>query len=107
MSGPTRNGSPRVELEHGAAEQDADVPLTAQNEPRGAEDLRVARQHAPASLHAHVVAEHDAALESEEQVLADSANGFEPAAVERRRELLDGRARVRRLDFELLADEHL
>jgi hypothetical protein len=42
-----------------------------------------------------------------EQVLADRAHRFEAPPVERRRELLHGRARVGRLDLELLADQHL
>ena len=83
------------------------MALATEHEPRRAENLGIARQDAPTSLHAHVIPEHEVALELEEQVLADGAHGFEPPAVEPRRQLLHGGARVRRLDLELVADEHL
>ena len=67
-----------VELEHGAVEHRADVLVAAQNEPRPAEDRRVAAQHEPASLHAQVAAQDEPALEAEEEVLADRLDVFEP-----------------------------
>ena len=107
MSGPRRRAIPLIELEDGAVEHRADVLVTAQNEPRPAEDRRVAAQHEPTSLHAQVAAQDEPALEAEEEVLADCLDVLEPKAVEARRELLHGRARMRRLDLELLSNEHL
>ena len=96
-----------VELEDGAVEHRADVFVAAQHEPGLSEDRRVAAEDAPASLHAQVAAQHEPAFEAEQEVLADRLDVLEPAAVEPRRELLHGGARMRRLDLELLADEHL
>ena len=90
-----------VELEHGAVEHRADVLVAAQDEPRPAEDRRVAAQHEPASLHAQVAAQDEPALEAEQEVLADRLDVLEPKAVQARRELLHGGARMRRLDLEL------
>ena len=67
-----------IELEHGAVEHRADVLVAAQNEPRPAEDRRVAAQHEPTSLHAQVAAQDEPALEAEEEVLADCLDVFEP-----------------------------
>ena len=54
-----------------------------------------------------MAADHEAALEVEQQVLTDRLDALEPAAVEPRGELLHGCPRMRRLDLELLPDQHL
>jgi hypothetical protein len=54
-----------------------------------------------------MAAQDDAAFETQEQVLAGRLDRLEPSAVEPRRKLLDRRARMRGLDLEPLADEHL
>ena len=61
----------------------------------------------PPSLHPQVAAQRDAALEAEEEVLADRVDGLEALSVETLGDVLHGRARVRRLDGDLLPDEHL
>jgi len=96
-----------IELEDCAVEHRTDVLVTAQNEPRPAEDRVVAAQHEPTSLHAQMAAQDEPSLEAEEKVLADCLDVLEPEAVEARRELLHRGARMRRLDFELLSDEYL
>jgi hypothetical protein len=50
---------------------------------------------------------HEAALEVEQQILADGLDPLEQAAVEPLRESFDLGLRVRRLDFYPLSDEHL
>src|SRR5438045_4448485 len=52
-------------------------------------------------------AQDDAAFETQEQVLAGRLDGLEPPAVEPWRKLLDCCARMRGLDLDPLADEHL
>jgi len=104
---PDPAGDPTVELEHRSTREDTDVLLAAKHEPRHPEDLCVARQHAPASFHPHVTAQDDPAFEPKQQVLANRVDRLEPPAVEQRRELLHGRARMRCLDLELVADERL
>jgi hypothetical protein len=96
-----------IELENGAVEHRTDVLVTTQNEPWPAEDRCVAPQHEPTSLHAQVASENEPALETEEEVLADRLDVFEPQAVEAWSKLLHGRAWMRCLDLELLSDEHL
>jgi len=54
-----------------------------------------------------MAAQDDAAFETEEQVLAGRLDGLEPPAFEPRRKLLDRCARMRGLDLDPLADEHL
>jgi hypothetical protein len=54
-----------------------------------------------------MAAEDDAVLEPEQEVLADSLDSEQPSAVEPLSDLLDRGARVRRLDFDPLADENL
>src|SRR5439155_19711904 len=71
------------------------------------EDLYASREHPPASLHPHVATQDHSAFEAEQEVLADCVDGLEPPPVQQRRELFHGRTRVWRLDFELVADEHL
>jgi hypothetical protein len=54
-----------------------------------------------------VAAKNDSLLEAEEQVLAGRLDPEEPAAVEPLGEALDRRARMGRLDLDLLAYQHL
>ena len=63
--------------------------------------------HLPAAAHAQVAAEHEPALEAQQQVLADRLDRLEPAPVEALGREHRGRARVRRLDRDALADERL
>jgi hypothetical protein len=98
---------PAIELEDRAVEHRADVLVSAKHEPRAAEDLRVAPEDAPSSFHAEVAAKDETAFEVEQEVLADGLDALESPTVEPRRELLHGGARMRRLDLDLLAHEHL
>jgi hypothetical protein len=100
------NGSLR-QLEHRPVDLDGLEPVAAQDEPRAAEDRRPPRAHEPTAPHAQVTAEHDAALEAEEQVLADGLDGFEQEAVDAVGHARDGAARMRRLGLEALSDERL
>src|SRR5919197_5915734 len=54
-----------------------------------------------------MAAKDEAAFEAEQEVLPDGLDALEAPPVEERLELLDGGARVRRLDLERLADEDL
>ena len=68
---------------------------------------RAAPLDAPTALHPQVAAQDEPALEAQQQVLADRLDRLEPAAVEPLGEALRRRARMRRLDLDPLADEHL
>jgi hypothetical protein len=96
-----------VELEDGTVEHRTDVLLAPEHEPRLPEDRRVAAEDAPASLHAQVAANDEAAFEVEQQVLPDRLDALESAPVQSRGQLLDGSPRMWRLDLELLPDQHL
>jgi hypothetical protein len=54
-----------------------------------------------------VRAQDDAALEAEHEILADGLDRLEPSSVELLGDTLGLGARVRRFDFEGLADQHL
>jgi hypothetical protein len=54
-----------------------------------------------------MAAQDEAAIETEEEVLPDSLHPVEPPAVEPLGQAFDRRARMRRLDLDALADEHL
>ena len=54
-----------------------------------------------------MAAKHEAALEVEQEVLADSFHRLEQQSVETLRKLLPGRARMRRLDLDALPGQHL
>src|SRR5437764_15062233 len=54
-----------------------------------------------------MAAEDGAALEAEQDVLADRLDALKPPSVQLRRKLLHRRARVGRLDLQLLSDQHL
>src|SRR5437588_3190150 len=96
-----------VELEDGAVPEHRLVLGTAEDEPRPAGAGRPARLDAPAAGHAQMAAQDMAALEAEEQVLARGLDGFEHEPVKPLSQPLGRGARVRRLDVDLLADEHL
>src|SRR5690242_1565682 len=96
-----------VELEDRPVPENAGMLLASQDEPRPAEERRVPSEHTPPPFHAQVTAQHEPALESQQQVLPDRLDALEPLAVQPRRELLHGGTRMRRLDLQLLADEDL
>src|SRR5205823_14003726 len=79
----------------------------AQHEPWPTGDVTATRSHTPASAHAQVRSQDDAAVESQQQVLAVRVDGFESPPVELRG--VDRRlsARMRGLDLDALADERL
>ena len=97
----------RVQLEHRPVPEHALRPRPAQHEPRPAHARLAARPHGPAPAHAQVRADDDAALEAQHEVLADGLDRVEAAPVDLLGDALGLRARVRRLDLEPLADEHL
>jgi signal transduction histidine kinase/HAMP domain-containing protein len=101
-----RAGAPN-ELEHRAVPEDRLVLGAAQHEPGAADPPRAARLDAPAAGHAQVAAEHEVALEAEEQVLPDRLDGFEAASVKSVGEQPSARPGMRRLHLELLSDEDL
>ena len=65
------------------------------------------RPHRPASAHAKVGTEHDAALEVQNEVLAERLDREQPAPVEPLGDALGLRPRVWGLHLEALADEDL
>ena len=83
------------------------VRRAAQHEPRPAAHVLPAPLHPPASLQPQVAAQHDAAVEREEEVLADGLHRLERAPVQALGDVLDGGARIRRDDLDPLADERL
>jgi hypothetical protein len=79
----------------------------SQHEPRLSHSLGSAPLDTPASLHAQVAAQNEAALEMKQEVLSHHLHLLEPSAVEPLGEPLHRRARMRRLDLDALADENL
>ena len=98
---------PPLELEHGPVPQHSLLLLAAQHEPGTPDPLRTAPLDAPASGHPEVAPHHDPTLEAQEQILALRVHRLEQAAVDVLRDPGRLRTRVRRLDLELLPDEHL
>jgi hypothetical protein len=96
-----------VQLEHEAVPEHALRPLAAEHEPRPAGAGGAPGPDRPATAQTQVGAEHEAALETEDEVLADRLHGLEPAAVELLRRDRRPRTRVRRLDLEPLPHEGL
>src|SRR5262249_56720224 len=70
-----------VELEDRSVPENPGVPGTTEDQPRRAEDGRVPFEHAPASAHPEMAAQDEAAVEVEEEVLADRLDAVEAAAV--------------------------
>ena len=79
----------------------------AEDEPRPAGSRGAARLDAPAAAHPQVAAQDVSAGEAEEEVLPDRLHRFEHGAVQPLGDPLRRRARMRRLDADRLADEHL
>ena len=96
-----------MELEHRPVDLHCLEPLAAQNEPGAAVDRRPARPHEPASTHLQVAAQDNAALEPQQQILADSLDALELEAVQSLRDPGDGRPRMRRLGLDALPDQRL
>lgn len=69
-----RDAGVAAELEHGPVPEDALVHIAAQDEPRQPDAARAARLDAPASVHPQVAVQHEPALESQQQVLADGVD---------------------------------
>ena len=71
---------PPLDLEHGAVPEHCLLLAAAQDEPRPADARRAARLDAPAAGHAQVAPHDDAALEAQQEVLADRLDALEHAA---------------------------
>ena len=102
-----RRFRPRVELEHRPVALDRLHLGAAQDEPRLPERLLAHGADDPAARHAQVAADDEAALEREEEVLADRLDAFEAQAVYRGGDPGEKRARMRRLGLDDVADERL
>jgi hypothetical protein len=83
------------------------VTSAAEHEPGQSGDLGAAGEDAPASGHAQMVAQDEAALEAEQEVLAERLDGLEHARVEALGDRERARTRVARLDLDPIAHEHL
>jgi hypothetical protein len=97
-----------LEPEHGAVPLRC-LPLApAQDEPRPPSTWHTgARLQAPAPVHAEMATEDDAALEAQEEVLADGVHGFEAASVDDPGDAGREASRVRALGLDTLSDENL
>ena len=95
------------QLEHRAVPEHGFALGAREHEPGLAVQLGTAVDDLPAAAHAQVAAEHEAALEAQQQVLADRFDPLEPAAVQPVGGEHRGSARVRRLDRQALTDQHL
>jgi DNA-binding transcriptional MerR regulator/methylmalonyl-CoA mutase cobalamin-binding subunit len=80
---------------------------SAQHEPRQAAPLDAAALDAPATVHPQMAAEHEPALEMEQEILADRLDRFQRPAVEPLRQLLRRSAGVRRLHLDPLSRQNL
>src|SRR5207253_1752004 len=105
--GPEPPDGAVVELEHGAVPEHRLALGAAEDEPRPARELRASGTDLPAAGHAQVAAQDDTVLEAEEKVLAGRLDAEQPTAVQPLHQTLDRRARMRRLDLDSLANEHL
>lgn len=104
---PDPAGASPLDLEDGATEQRACVLPAAQEQPRRSDDSRVALEDAPAALHPQVASNGDAALEMKQEVLADCLDAVESTPVQDSVQVLHRGARMRGLDLERVADQHL
>ncbi len=95
------------QLEHRAVSLDRLELAAAEDEPRPAERLVVHGTDDPAARHAEVAAKDEAALEGEEQVLADRLHALEPQPVDRGRDAGEKTAWMRRFRLDDVADERL
>ncbi len=105
--GPEPSHLAGAELEHRAVPEHALVFRAAQDEPRSPDTLCPARLESPPARHAQVTSQHDASLEAQQEILPDCLDRLQPPTVEPLRDPLHGRARVRRLDLDALADQRL
>ena len=96
-----------VELEHRPVPEDGLALRTTQDQPRPADKLRAFRSYDPAPGHPQVAAQDEVALEPQEEVLAGGLDREQAAPVQLLRHTLDRRARMRSLDLDPLAHEHL
>ena len=84
------------------------LPRTAaEHEPGAPAQLAPARPDAPTSAHSQMAPEHDAALEPQEQMLADRLHPLEHAAVDDATYPRRGTLRMRAFRLDPLADERL
>src|SRR5438128_7617578 len=90
----------RMELEYGPVPLHALVRRAAEDEPGPPAPRRAARHERPAAVHPQVAAEDIAALEGEQQVLADGLDRQQAAPVETLRDPAHLRTRVRRLHLD-------
>jgi signal transduction histidine kinase/HAMP domain-containing protein len=95
------------ELEHGAVPEHGLVRVAAQHEPGAPDPPRATRLDAPAARHAQVAAQHEPALEVQQEVLPDGLDRLEHAPVQPLRELHSGGPGMGRLDLDPLPREHL
>jgi MerR family transcriptional regulator, light-induced transcriptional regulator len=95
------------ELQHRPVPEHRFDLVAAQHEPRPSRTAAALRLDPPPSGHPEVAPEHDAAFEAEEQVLPDRLHAFQRAAVQALGKPLRRRPRMRGLDLDPLACQHL
>src|SRR6185312_1995582 len=105
--GAQASGAAPGQLEHRPVPEHRLALGAGEHEPRLAVPHSATLDDLPAPAHAQVAAQNEAALEVEQQVLADGLDSLEPAPVEPLRRDGCGRTRVRRFDGHTLADERL
>ena len=96
-----------AELEHRPVPEHRLVLVAAQDEPRAAAAARAALLDPPAARHPQVAAEHEAALEAQQRGSCHRLDRLERAAVQPLDEILRRGPRMRGLDLEPLAGQHL
>ena len=105
--GPQPRYRPRVEREHGAVPLHRLPLLAAQHEPGPADVACAATFHAPASAQPEMATQRDAALEAQQQVLADGDDALQHALVDRGSDSGGPGPRMGGLGFDSLSHEHL
>jgi methanogenic corrinoid protein MtbC1 len=96
-----------VELEHGPVQEQRLLLVTAEDEPRPADDPRTAVTDEPTTAHPEVAPDDDPALEPQQQVLAGGLDRLETPAVDPLGDVLHRGARMRRLGRHPLPHQHL
>ena len=104
MSGPSAE-TRRADVSSTAPPRTPPSPLARQREPRRAAYRSVGRHRPPAPRHAKMAAQHAAALEAQQQVLAASLDGFEAPPVEPLGDSRRASPRVHGFDGQSLPDE--
>ncbi|HEX2485117.1 MAG TPA: hypothetical protein VHQ66_07450 [Myxococcota bacterium] len=94
---PEARDGARGELEHRSVPLDSFESLAAEDEPWLPEDARPRLLDVPATSHAQVAAQDDAALEGEQEVFPDRLDVLEPPAVDPFGHAENGCARMGRL----------